>query len=96
MIAAPMLLVAKELTANTCLTDHRRHTNDGPLKFYDGVYIHFNMTKFQHACPPLVEETNIESFTMQFNTNEDQGLIWLDKRPDLLMYLAVVVSIYLL
>lgn len=66
------------------------------VRFYGNAYIHYDFDKVGFEQQDILARVQNETFTFQFITSEQNGLIWLDDRQeeDLRMYLAVKVRLY--
>ncbi|XP_052079469.1 uncharacterized protein LOC127717737 isoform X2 [Mytilus californianus] len=61
------------------------------VRFHGNAYIHYDFDKVGFEQQDILARVQNETFTFQFITSEQNGLIWLDDRQDedLRMYLAV-------
>jgi len=61
------------------------------VRFHGNAYIHYDFDKVGYQQQDILTPVRNETFTFQFITSENNGLIWLDDRTDLRMYLAIKV-----
>lgn len=64
------------------------------VRFHGNAYIHYDFDKVFYEQKDIFTPSVNETFTFQFITNENNGLIWLDDREneDLRMWLAIRVG----
>ncbi|XP_056012893.1 uncharacterized protein LOC125678424 isoform X7 [Ostrea edulis] len=68
---------------------HTRRYSTHTIRFLGSAYIHYDFGAFGINAPKMMEVVTNETFHFQFITKKANGLLWLDNRPNQLMYLAM-------
>lgn len=71
---------------------HTRRYSTHTIRFLGSAYIHYDFGAFGINAPKMMEVVTNETFHFQFITKKANGLLWLDNRPNQLMYLAMKVK----